>query len=107
MSEDAVASVQAAEIQRLRAIITELEDAGERLRETVRILRADDLNVMRARVYELENQLAEMRGRAADAETERDLAFAEIAVLRGTMARPEPDDDGPVTLIEGTPNAPR
>jgi hypothetical protein len=32
---------------------------------------------------------------------------AEIAVLRGTMARPEPDDDGPVTLVEGPPNAPR
>jgi hypothetical protein len=57
MSEDAVTSVQAAEIHRLRAIIAELE--------------------------------------------------AEIAVLRGTMAQPEPDDDGPVTLIEGTPNAPR
>jgi hypothetical protein len=56
MSEDAVASVQAAEIHRLRAIIAELE--------------------------------------------------AEIAVLRGTMARPEPDD-GPVTLVEGPPNAPR
>ena len=57
MSEDAVASVQAAEIHRLRAIIAELE--------------------------------------------------AEIAVLCGTMARPEPDDDGPVTLVEGPPNAPR
>jgi hypothetical protein len=32
---------------------------------------------------------------------------AELAVLRGTMARPEPPDDGPVTLVEGPPNAPR
>jgi len=32
---------------------------------------------------------------------------AEIAVMRGTLARPDTTDDGPVTLIEGTPNAPR
>ena len=26
-----------------------------------------------------------------------------FAVLRGTMARPESDDDGPATLVEGPP----
>jgi len=32
---------------------------------------------------------------------------AEIALMRGTLARYDATDDGPVTLIEGTPNAPR
>ena len=41
---------------------------------------------MRARVIELE---------------------AEVAVLRGTLARYDATDDGPVTLIEVPPNAPR
>jgi hypothetical protein len=77
MSEDAVASIQAVEILRLRGLLAEFIAERDRLIEE-----SDRLHY---RVLELE---------------------AEIAVLRGTMARPEPDD-GPVTLIEGTPNAPR
>jgi hypothetical protein len=77
MSEDAVASVQAAEIQRLRA---ENGDLAALLRT-----QGVEMLDMRDRVRALE---------------------AEIAVLRGTLARPDTTDDGPVTLIEGTPNAP-
>ena len=78
MSDDAVASIQAAEIQRLRA---ENGDLAALLRT-----QGVEMLDMRDRVRALE---------------------AEIAVLRGTLARPEPDDDGPVTLVEGPPNAPR
>ena len=75
MSEDAVASIQVAEIQRLRA---ENDDLAALLRT-----QGVEMLDMRDRIRALE---------------------AEIAVLRGTMARPEPDDDdGPVTLVEGPP----
>jgi hypothetical protein len=77
MSEDAVTTIQVAEIQRLRA---ENGDLAALLRT-----QGVEMLDMRDRIRALE---------------------AEIAVLRGTLARPEPDD-GPVTLIEGTPNAPR
>ena len=78
MSEAAVTSIQAAEIQRLRA---ENDDLAALLRT-----QGVEMLDMRDRVRALE---------------------AEIAVLRGTMARSEPDDDGPATLVEGPPNAPR
>jgi hypothetical protein len=78
LSEDAVAAIQAAEIQRLRA---ENDDLAALLRT-----QGIEMLDMRDRVRALE---------------------AELAVLRGTLARPEPDDDGPATLVEGPPNAPR
>ena len=74
MSEDAVASIQVAEIQRLRA---ENGDLAALLRT-----QGVEMLDMRDRIRALE---------------------AEIAVLRGTMARPESDDDGPATLVEGPP----
>jgi hypothetical protein len=57
---------------------TQLLAEIERLREGIEILRATDANVMRARVYALEMQLVEMRHRAVNAETERDLAMVEL-----------------------------
>jgi putative hemolysin len=78
MSEDAVASIQAVEILRLRGLLAEFIAERDRLIEE-----SDRLHY---RVLALE---------------------AEIAVMRGTLARPDTADDGPVTLIEGTPNAPR
>ena len=78
----------------------------ERLREGIETLRATDANVMRERVYALQTQLADMRSRAVAAETDRDLALAEIAVLRGTLSRyDEPDE--PLVVVECPPNAPR
>jgi hypothetical protein len=74
VSEDAVTTIQVAEIQRLRA---ENDDLAALLRT-----QGVEMLDMRDRVRALE---------------------AELAVLRGTVARPEPDDDGPVTLIEGPP----
>ena len=56
-------------------------------------------------------QLVEERTRLlADNERLRDRILAleaEVAVLRGTLARYDVTDDGPVTLIEVPPNAPR
>lgn len=90
--------------------VAELYRAREeiaRLREGMKILRASDANVMRERVYALETQLAEMRSRAVTAETDRDLALAEIAVMRGTLARHSAPDDQPIIVHDCPPDAPR
>jgi hypothetical protein len=143
MSEDAVASVHVAEIQRLRAIIAELEAENERLRmidatpegwgalfdaQGAELQKAYDRvtalemsnQALAAEQFldELRDRLEKMHDNALIASREADrhisqsqariLALeAEIAVMRGTLARPDTADDGPVTLIEGTPNAPR
>jgi hypothetical protein len=79
--------------------LAKLVAAHERLLAEAEHLRAQNSD-MAALLREQGCRMLGLKDRVAELE-------AEVALLRGTLARPEPDDDQPEIIHDVPPNAPR